>query len=89
MSSPLHFSCPHCKHFYEDGIELLDNEVQLACRCEKCGKPFTLLTKECLACVEETSFTWQAAPTAAQLTAIQCGKCHTPLFVDNGLDDED
>lgn len=89
MNSSFGFSCPYCKHQYDDDLELLDTDVQHECKCENCGRQFALLTKDCRMCLGETSFTWQESPTVAQLSSIQCGKCSKLIFAGNEQDEED
>jgi transcription elongation factor Elf1 len=77
MNNDLSFPCPHCHHVYVDELECLDTSTVIKLVCENCGKDFTLLIMECLACGEET--TWIPAPSMEEHTRLVCGHCGKPL----------
>ena len=69
--------CPFCQHEHADDFECLDNERADTIRCENpdCNKEFAFLVRECLACGEESVFTWEGMPTAEALAALFCEHC--------------
>lgn len=88
FSSGLCFSCPHCGHRYEDGLELLDNDELHEVRCEKCRQLFALLTTACPACSEETTLTWPESSMALHLSSLQCAHCGMPCVPGDMADDD-
>jgi transcription elongation factor Elf1 len=81
MNHAVAFSCPNCKHVYVDEAEYLDTSTFNELICENCGKGFTLLIMECLACGEET--TWMPAPSLEEHTLLICGHCGEPMTVED------
>ena len=69
--------CPSCRHDHTDDFECLDSERADTIRCENpdCNKEFAFLVRECLACGEESVFTWEGMPTAEALAALFCEHC--------------
>ena len=69
--------CPSCRHEHADEFECLDSERADTIRCENpdCNKEFAFLVRECLACGEESVFTWEGMPTAEALAALFCEHC--------------
>lgn len=72
----LQFNCPHCNHNYSDELELLDSDELHAFKCESCNKEFTVLVKECLACLTETQFVSSDTQqiTTSPMHCKSCGK---------------
>ncbi len=73
----LSLGCPFCRHEYTDDFECLDDGRADTIRCENsdCKKQFAFLVRECLACGEESVFTWEGMPTAESLAALFCEHC--------------
>jgi len=69
--------CPFCRHEHTDDFECLDEGHADTIRCENpdCNKEFAFLVRECLACGEESVFTWEGMPTAEALAALFCEYC--------------
>ena len=69
--------CPFCRREHADDFECLDSERADMIRCENCdcNKEFAFLVRECLACGEESAFTWEGMPTPAALAALFCEHC--------------
>ncbi len=69
--------CPFCRHEHTDDFECLDDGRADTIRCENpdCNKEFAFLVRECLACGEESVFTWEGMPTAEALAALFCEHC--------------
>ena len=88
FSAGLCFSCPHCGHHYEDGLELLDNDEQHDVRCEKCRQLFALLTTACPECADETTFTWPESSMTLPLSSLQCANCGMPCVSKEMADDD-
>jgi len=77
----LKLRCPFCRHELADDFECLDSARPDTILCEnlKCNKPFAFLVRECLACGEESVFTWDGMPTPAVMAALFCEHCGAPL----------
>lgn len=73
--------CPHCQHGHTDELECLDSGRLVAMRCESqhCNKLFVFLIRECLACGEESVFTWTRTPTSETGAMLSCQHCGAPL----------
>lgn len=73
--------CPFCRHEHADEFECLDNGRADTIRCENqdCNKRFVYLVRECLACGEESVFTWGRMPAPEALAGLFCGDCGAPL----------
>ena len=73
--------CPFCRHEHADEFECLDSGRAETIRCENanCNKRFAFLVRECLACGEESAFTWEGMPTPAVMAALFCEHCGAPL----------
>ena len=69
--------CPFCRREHTDDFECLDDGRADTIRCENpdCNKQFAFLVRECLACGEESAFTWEGMPTPAALAALFCEHC--------------
>src|SRR4029077_3753525 len=69
--------CPFCRNKHTDDFECLDEGRADTIRCENpdCNKEFAFLVCECLACGEESVFTWEGMPTAEALAALFCEHC--------------
>jgi len=69
--------CPFCRREHTDDFECLDDDRADTIRCENadCNKRFAYLVRECLACGEESVFTWEGMPTAEALAALFCEHC--------------
>ena len=70
-------TCPFCLHEHTDEFECLDEGRVGTIRCENphCNKRFAFLVRECLACGEESVFTWEGLPTVPALAAFFCEHC--------------
>ena len=77
----LALQCPFCRHEHTDDFECLDSARPDSLRCENtgCNERFSFLFRECLACGEETVFTWKTMPTAKALAGLFCGHCGAPF----------
>jgi transcription elongation factor Elf1 len=73
--------CPLCRHEHADDLECLDSGRADTIRCENpnCDKRFTFLVRECLACGEESVFTWGGMPAPEALAALFCEHCGVTL----------
>ena len=73
--------CAHCQTEYADEFETLDDGHIGTLRCgnENCGREFWYIFYECLACGEETVFTWKEPPAPAELAGLICRDCGEPL----------
>lgn len=73
--------CPFCQHGHTDDLECLDSGRLDTLHCEnmQCSKDFAFLFLECLACGEESVFTWTRTPTADALAILQCQHCGAPF----------
>ena len=73
--------CPYCQRGHTDDLECLDSERLDALRCENpaCSKQFAFLVRECLACGEESVFTWTSTPTLETLAMLSCQHCGAPF----------
>ena len=73
----LALTCPFCRYEHTDDFECLDDDRADTIRCENpdCNKRFAYLVRECLACGEESVFTWEGMPTAEALAALFCEHC--------------
>jgi hypothetical protein len=69
--------CSFCRHEHTDDFQCLDERHADTLRCENpdCNKRFAFLVRECLACGEESVFTWEGMPTAEELAALFCELC--------------
>lgn len=69
--------CPFCQHGHTDDLECLDSGRLDALHCDnpRCSKDFVFLVRECLACGEESVFTWTRAPTPEGLALLNCQHC--------------
>lgn len=77
----LMLKCPYCQAGYTDDFECLDGGRPDTLRCEnpQCGNHFTFLFHECLACGEESVFTWKEVPQPAAVAALFCDHCGAPF----------
>ena len=73
--------CPFCQHEHTDDWECLDSGRldKLRCENEQCGKDFAFLVRECLACGEESVFTWTRSPAPEALALLWCQHCGAQL----------
>ena len=73
--------CPFCRHEHADDFECLDSGRADTIHCENpdCKKGFVYLVRECLACGEESVFTWGGMPAPEALAALFCEHCGVPL----------
>lgn len=73
--------CPFCRHEHADDWECLGSGGADAMRCENqdCNRRFVFLVGECLACGEESVFTWGERPAPDALAALFCNHCGAPL----------
>lgn len=73
--------CPFCQHGHTDDFECLDSGRLDTLRCEntQCSKDFVFLVRECLACGEESVFTWTRTPTSEALAVMVCQHCGAPF----------
>lgn len=73
--------CPFCRHEHADDFECLDSGRVDTIRCENsdCDRRFVFLFHECLACGEESVFTWGEMPTPEALAHLFCEQCGVPL----------
>ena len=73
--------CPFCRHEHVDDFECLDSGRADTIRCENpnCNKRFTFLIRECLACGEESVFSWGEMPAPEALAALFCEHCGATL----------
>lgn len=73
--------CPFCRHENADDFEFLDvgNADTIRCENPDCNKRFAYLVRECLACGEESAFTWGGIPAPEALAALLCKHCGAPL----------
>ena len=73
--------CPFCRHEHVDDFECLDSGRADSIRCENpdCNKRFAYLVRECLACSEESVFTWGGMPAPEALAALFCEHCGVSL----------
>ncbi len=73
--------CPFCRNKHADDFECLDSGRADTIRCEnkECNKQFVFLVRECLACGEESVFTWGGMPAPEALAALFCEHCGVPL----------
>lgn len=83
------FACPHCKHEYEDELEVLNQDELHEIKCEECAKPFYLLIKECSRCAADTNFVWTDKPTWEAVALLSCGSCGASFLQPDDLDEED
>jgi len=69
--------CPFCRHEHADDWECLDGGRADTMRCQNpdCNKRFVYLVRECLACGEESVFTWGQMPAPEALAALFCEHC--------------
>ena len=72
--------CPFCRHEHADDWECLDSGRADTMRCQNpdCNKRFVYLVRECLACGEESVFTWGEMPAPEALAALFCEHCGAP-----------
>jgi hypothetical protein len=84
-TSPLQVRCPHCGHAEDDDLELLGEAQMDDIRCCQCELVFRMLLLECLACGEETIFSWDNEPPEGDLLRLACAKCQRP-YVDHEAD---
>jgi hypothetical protein len=77
----LKLMCPFCRHEHADDFECLDSGRADTIRCENkdCNKRFVFLVRECLACGEESVFTWGGMPAPEALVALFCEHCGVSL----------
>ena len=77
----LKLMCPFCRHEHADDFECLDSGHADTIRCanSKCNKHFAFLVRECLACGEESVFTWAGMPAPEALAALFCEHCGVSL----------
>lgn len=75
MTQNITFCCPHCKHQYDDELEVLDIAELHEFRCENCVKPFQVLIEECSTCDVETVFVWEKMPPATVISQLSCRVC--------------
>ncbi len=73
--------CPFCRHEHTDDFECLDSGRLDSLRCEnaRCNERFPFLFRECLACGEESVFSWKTVPTPQALAGLFCGHCGAPF----------
>jgi transcription elongation factor Elf1 len=73
--------CPFCQHGHTDDLECLDSGRLDTLHCEnaQCGKDFKFLIRECLACGEESVFTWTRRPAPEALAGLCCQHCGAQL----------
>jgi len=73
--------CPFCQHEHTDDLECLDSGRldKLRCENERCRKDFAFLFRECLACGEESVFTWTRSPAPEALALLWCQHCGAQL----------
>lgn len=79
MPSPLTFHCPHCRHRYDDALELLAPDLVHDFRCEHCHQHFHVRVRECAPCHAESTFAWRATPAGAHGDALACHACGHPF----------
>ena len=73
------FSCPHCLHVYRDEMECLQHNELHEIACESCAEEFLFLLAECLACGEETTFSWRDKSDLPESAELICAHCAKPL----------
>jgi hypothetical protein len=73
--------CPFCRQEHADDLECLDSGRLDTLRCQnpRCAKYFSFLIRECLACGEESVFTWTSTPAPTALAGIFCQHCGAPF----------
>lgn len=82
-------SCPFCAAEHPDELECLESGRQHTMRCQNpaCSRMFDFMIRECLACGEETVFTWKALPPEGITEALFCGSCGASF--DEGHEDSE
>lgn len=80
-SDTLTLRCPFCRHEHTDDFECLDTGRPDTLRCENsgCRERFWFLLRECLACGEESVFTWKTMPASNALAGLFCEHCGAPF----------
>lgn len=69
--------CPFCRQEHTDDLECLPSGQIDTVRCQntRCAKHFSFLIRECLACGEDSVFTWTTMPAATVLAGLSCQHC--------------
>jgi predicted nucleic-acid-binding Zn-ribbon protein len=56
----------------------MNHAGQIRCEGRNGDHVFWFVVGECLKCGEESTYTWQAAPTPTQLGKLRCRHCGVP-----------
>ena len=87
----LRLTCPACGAQHADDFESIEAGAVGKMHCEggEGDHVFWFILCECLACGEETTFTWTQVPGPTDLSDLSCSECGVPFHeADREAEDE-